>query len=126
MKRLMFVACLALVAIVFPLRAAAQPPAHADSKKATLTIYDELTVGTTVLRPGEYKVQCRTIEGKTFLIVTAQETGKEMARVACVRETLDAKVSESEFRTLKTSNGPRTLTVVRIKGEMAQHKIVVD
>jgi hypothetical protein len=123
MKRLVLVACASLAVLLLPLAAAAQP-AHADSPKATMTLTQNMTVGTTILQPGEYKFQCRTFEGKTFLVVSSADTGKEITRVPCVREMLDAKVPDSELRSLITPDGMRTLTGVRIKGEMVSHRIV--
>ena len=122
MKRFILAASVALVALLLPLRAAAQP-AHADSPKAALTVANELAVGTATLQPGEYKIQCKTIEGKTFLVVVSTETGKEVARVACVQEAFDGKVPDTTYGT-KTEGGKRTLTWVRIKGETSQHKVV--
>jgi hypothetical protein len=122
MKRFILAASVALVALLLPLRAAAQPT-HADSPKVSLTVANELAVGTATLQPGEYKIQCKTIEGKTFLVVVSTETGKEVARVACVQEAFDGKVPDTTYGT-KTEGGKRTLTWVRIKGETSQHKVV--
>jgi hypothetical protein len=123
MKRLVLVACASLAVLILPFAAAAQP-AHADSPKATMTLTQNMVVGTTILQPGEYRFQCRTFDGKTFLVVSSIDTGKEITRVPCVRETLDAKVPDSELQSLVRPDGKRTLTVVRIKGEMVSHRIV--
>jgi hypothetical protein len=123
MKRLVFIACASLVVLVFPLRAEAQH-AHADSPKTTLTVTKSLVVGTTILQPGAYKFQCRTLDGRTFLVVTSVDTGKELARVPCVREALDAKVPDSDYRSLAREDGKRTLMSVRIKGEAVAHRVV--
>jgi hypothetical protein len=123
MKRFILAASVAVVALLLPLRAAAQP-AHADSPKATLIVANELVVGTATLLPGEYKIQCKTIEGKTFLVVVFTETGREVARVACVREAFDGKVPDTTYGTTPDPAGKRTLTWVRIKGETSQHKVV--
>ena len=122
MKRFILAASALVAVLVFPVRTAAQP-AHADSPKATLIVANELVVGTATLLPGEYRIQCKTIEGKTFLIVVATETGKEVARVACVREAFDGKVPETTYGSTVGTRG-RTLTWVRIKGETSQHKVV--
>ena len=122
MKRLVFVACASLAVLVFPLRADAQ---HAyDSPKTTLPVTKALAVGTTILQPGTYKFQCRTFDGRTFLVITSVDTGKELARVPCVRETLDAKVTDSDYRSLAGTDGTRTLISVRIKGETVAHRVV--
>ena len=123
MKRLVLVVCAMLAVLIYPLRAIAQP-AHADSPKTTLILSEGLAVGATMLQPGEYRFQCRTFDGKTFLVVTSAETGKEITRVPCVEEMLDKKVTDSDFRTLLRADGARALTVVRIKGEMVAHRVV--
>lgn len=122
MKRFILAALVALVALLLPLGASAQP-AHADSPKATLIVASELAVGTATLPPGEYKIQCKTIEGKTFLVVFSTETGKEVTRVACVREAFEGKVPDTTYGTT-AETGKRTLTWVRIKGETSQHRVV--
>jgi len=123
MKRLVLVACASLAVLVFPLRADAQH-AHADSPKTTLTVTKSLVVGTTILQPGAYKFQCRTFDGRTFLVVTSVATGKELARVPCVEETLDAKVTDSDYRSLAREDGMRALLSVRIRGEAVAHRVV--
>lgn len=124
MKRFILAASVTVVALLLPLRAAAQP-VHADSPKATLIVVNEVVVGTATLLPGEYKIQCKTIEGKTFLVVVSTENGREVARVACVREAFDGKVPDTTYGTAPGAAGKRTLTWVRIKGETSQHKVMV-
>jgi hypothetical protein len=123
MKRLVFVACASLAVLMSPCRADAQR-AHADSPKTTLPVTRTLTVGTTMLKPGDYRFQCRTIDGRTFLVVTSVDTGKEIARVRCVEETLADPVTDSDYRTVAGENGTRTLISVRIKGEAVAHRVV--
>lgn len=125
MKRFFLIACASIALLLFPLRAAAQHAQHAaDSPKVTLTVTNTLVVGTTILQPGDYKFQCRTFEGRTFLVVTSVATGKELARVPCVKDTLDAMVTQSEYRNIVRDDGKRVLTSVRIKGEAVSHRLV--
>ena len=123
MRRLVFVACASLAVLVFPVRAFAQH-AHADSPKTTLTVTTPLVVGTSILQPGQYRFQCRTFDGRTFLIVTSVAGGKEIARVPCVKESLDARVADSDYRAVVREDGKRTLTSVRIKGETVAHRLL--
>jgi hypothetical protein len=123
MKHVLFIACAAFAVCALPVRALAQPT-HADSPKATIIVTQELVVGTTILQPGEYKFQCRTFDQKTFLVVTSTETGKEIVRVPCVREMLDAAVTDSDFRSIARQDGKKKLTSVRIKGEAVAHRVV--
>ena len=123
------IAGFALVAAsLLPVRAIAQA-AHDhpyDSPKATISVEKELVVGTTVLKAGDYKFQCRTFNDKTFLVVTSAETGKELVRVPCVKETLNTPVSDTQFRSVARPDGKRVLVSVRIKGEAFAHNVVVD
>ena len=122
MKRTVFIVC-ALAVLMFPLRAFAQP-AHVDSPKVTLTITSTTVVGAAVLQPGDYKFQCRMFDGKTFLVITSVSTGKEIARVPCEQQTLDAPVVNSDYRTALRADGKRALTMVRIKGESVAHRLI--
>ena len=115
----------AVVLLAMPVRAFAQP-AHADSPKATVFITQTLLVGSAILLPGEYKVQCRMFEGKTFLIVTASDNGKEVARVPCEREILSDKVTETQLRVTTAGSGAQTLQSVRIKGELVAHRLLAE
>jgi hypothetical protein len=123
------IAALALVAVtLLPVRAIAQA-AHDhpyDSPKATISVERDLVVGTAILKPGSYKFQCRTFDGKTFLVFTAADNGREIVRVPCVKETLDAQVSETEFRSIARADGRRVLVSVRIRGEAFGHNVVID
>jgi hypothetical protein len=123
MKRLVLAVCAAAVTLL-PLRAGAQHVHPADSPRVTFTVTDTLVVGTAVLKAGDYKFQCRTFDGKTFLVVTSIDTGKEITRIACVREDLSDKVTDSELRSSVGAGGVRELRSVRIKGETVAHKLV--
>ena len=127
MKKL--TAAFALVAVsLLPVRAIAQATHDhpADSPKAMIIVGQQLVVGTTILKPGEYKFQCRFFDGKSFLVVTYADSGKEIVRVPCVREILDSKVTNSEIRTFILEDGKRVLVSVRIQGESVAHKVAVD
>jgi hypothetical protein len=125
MKHVLLAACAAAVLFTMPVRALAQTE-HADSPKATVTVTKPLVVGSATLTPGEYKVQCRLLAGKTFLVVTSVASGKEITRVPCVKDALDGKVRESELRSFTRPDGTNELTSVRIKGESVAHRLVVN
>ncbi len=128
MKKL--IAAAALVAVfILPARAFAQATPHdhaVDSPKVLIVVTQPLIVGMSILQPGDYKFQCRNFGGRTFLVVTLAETGKEIMRVPCVRETLENAVSETQFSSLVREDGRRELTSVRIKGESVAHRVVTD
>lgn len=126
MKRLILVASIALVALASPSWALAQPAHHADSPKATLYVADDLLVGTTMLPAGQYRIQCRTIDGKTFLVIILPENGKEAARVPCEPGAFTGKVVDTQYGTQKDAAGKRSLSWVRIKGETSQHNVVIN
>jgi hypothetical protein len=123
MTRLLLAVC-AVVLVLVPWRAAAQTPAHGNSPRVTITVNDPTLIGQTILKPGEYRFQCRHIDGKTFLVVTAAESGAEIVRVPCEEEALTGKVENSELRAIVGADGTRKLQSVRIKNETIAHRIV--
>lgn len=127
MKKL--IAAFALVvASLLPARALAQATHDHpyESPKTTITVAQELVVGTVVLKPGDYRFQCRTFGDKTYLVVSSVETGKEILRVPCVREALNSAVTDSEMRSILGADGRRVLVSVKIKGESFVHNVVID
>ena len=124
--KLVIVALAAAVLFALPARAFAQPAHVADSPKATVFITQTLLIGHAIVLPGEYKVQCRMFEGKTFLVVTNSDNGKEVVRVACEREILNDKVTDTQLRVATAGDGTQTLQSVRIKGELVAHRLIAD
>lgn len=123
MKSLILAGCAALV-LVLPFRATAQEPAHAaDSPRVTITVDNPTLVGDTMIKPGQYKFQCKHVAGKSFLVVT-NENNKEVARVPCTEEAMPQKIENSELRAIVRADGLRALQSVRIKGETIAHRIV--
>jgi hypothetical protein len=123
MKSLILAACTALV-VLLPFRAVAQEPAHvADSPRVTITVDNPTLVGDTMIKPGQYKFQCRHIDGTSVLVVT-NTNNKEVARVPCTPEALPQKIENSELRAIVRADGLRALQSVRIKGETVGHRIV--
>jgi len=119
MKRIIVAAC-AVAAMAMPRMAAAQD--HAEkSKKAELHVSREVVVGTTALKPGDYRFQCKMIDGKHYLVVETAD-GEAITKVECEPETLAGKIELSEFRSV-TRDGKQYLTAVRIKGETVGHRV---
>jgi hypothetical protein len=122
MKRLALLCAVAAV-LAFPSVGRAQAPHEKDSPKTDLHLTSPILIGSTTLKAGDYKFQCRVIDGQHFLVVTSEEDGKELARVPCTPESLDKKVTTSEFRSKKQPDGSVVLTAVRIKGETVAHRV---
>jgi hypothetical protein len=113
----------ALVALAaFPALASAQEHHAAKSPKTDLHVSSPVVVGTTTLKPGDYRFQCVDIDGRQFLVVKTED-GYEVARVPCEAEAVGGKILLSEFRSVER-DGMRYLTAVRIKGETIAHRIV--
>jgi hypothetical protein len=112
----------AAAVLLFPLRAAAQATGH-DSPKVTISVTNPTLVGTTVLKEGDYRFQCKHIDGKTFLIVSVAGTGTELLRVPCEEQSLSSKTAASELHSVVRPDGTRVLQSVRIKGEMVAHRV---
>lgn len=124
MKRLILVVCGAL-ALLLPSVASAQVP-HGDSKKVTMYISDTFVAGTTTVTPGEYKFQCKMIDGVDYLIITSADTGKEVARVPCTPEALQTPAATNQVLSRKTdTEGVVQLTAVRFKGETIGHRLIL-
>ena len=124
MKKLMatfaFLAVLALPAL-----ASAQTEHSAKSARTDLRISRAMVVGTHTLKPGDYTFQCVEIDGRHYLVVKSIDDG-EVARVPCEPETLSAKISMSDFRSVTREDGKTYLTAVRIKGETVAHRVAAN
>lgn len=118
------IACAVFAALALPRLAAAQASHHDDSPSTGLHLSDSLVVGTTTLKPGDYRFRCKTIDGVSVLVVTSEEDGKEVARVPCAAENLPEKVKVSEFRSRTAPDGKKKLSSVRIKGETIAHTVL--
>jgi hypothetical protein len=102
---------------------AAMSQTHAEkSAKTDLHLSQPLVVGTVTLTPGDYKLQCKLIDGNHFLVVTSDE-GTEVTRVPCTPETLTKKADTTEYRTVTVPDGSRQLSSLRIKGESIAHRV---
>lgn len=125
MKRIITVALGVFAALAITVQASAQV-AHSDmTKKAELHLTQPLVVGTQTLSTGDYHYQCITIDGETFLVITSDDNGKEVARVPCTPQPLASKAEMSDIRTI-TRDGQNYLTAVRIKGELVMHRLVLN
>jgi hypothetical protein len=120
MRRLLAAAC-AVAAIAMPRVAAAQADHAEKSKKAELHVSREVIVGTKALTPGDYRFQCKMIDGKHYLVVETAD-GDTVTKVPCEPETLSKPIERSEFRSV-TSDSKTYLTAVRIKGETVAHRV---
>jgi len=123
MKRLMFVVLGMLAMVARP--ALAQAP-HQDSKPADFHVSSPLVVDTTTLKPGDYKFQCKMIDGKDYLVVTSVENRKEAVRVPCTPTALPGVAEYSQFLSTRSIDGTSALTGVRIKGETVEHRLIVE
>ncbi|MBZ5559115.1 MAG: hypothetical protein LAO77_17730 [Acidobacteriia bacterium] len=115
------VACGVVAMLAFPVFASAQDT-HAPSKVADFHLSTALKVGTTTLKPGDYKFQCIFVDGGHFMVVKSED-GKEVARVPCTPEDLGRRNEVSEFRSITRPDGTRDLSAVRFKGETISHRV---
>ena len=118
MKRIWFVLLIALVMFSLPSVVSAQM----THKKVPFAVTDNVVVGTTTLKSGNYEVQCKMIDGKEFLVVTSvDKNGAEVARVPCVQEVLGEALKTTNISTMKNASGAQVLAAVRVKGEKIVH-----
>jgi hypothetical protein len=123
MRHIALAAFVAVTIVAFPASAAAQADHHANSKKAEFHLSSPMLVGNIVLDVGDYQFQCVRIDGVDFLVVTAVEDGKAMARVPCTPEALSEAPKVNDMRTVPTADGGRVLTAVRIRGDKVAHRV---
>jgi hypothetical protein len=117
------VACGVVAMLAFPVFASAQDIHTGPSKTAEFHLSSALTIGTSTLKPGDYKFQCILVDGGHYMVVKNVEDGKEVARVPCTPEDLGKKNEVSEFRSISRADGSRDLSAIRFKGETISHRI---
>jgi hypothetical protein len=66
------------------------------------------------------------VNGEDMLVVTSEETGREVARVPCKPESLAKKTDVNELRTLTRPDGSSVLSAVHIRGENIAHRVVMN
>jgi len=126
MKRTLIATVGALALMAFPSAVSAQDQHVANSKKADFHLSQALTIGNETLKPGDYRFQCVKINGEDVLVVTDDESGREVARIPCKMESLAKKSDVNELRTVSKPDGSSVLSAVRIKGETVAHRVQVN
>ncbi len=121
MKRLIALLLGVFAISVLPAAAAEQPQIH----KTTLTVTDQIVIGGTTLKAGEYKFECRMTDGKEMMYFIDNK-GVEVAKAPCTPTTLPQKVQSTEYRTRNNADGTKTLTSVRIKNETIAHTVATN
>jgi hypothetical protein len=102
MKYVNYLGIVALFAMVFSFSAFAK-----DKTVHSVTIGDPVTVGTTHLKPGDYKVEWH---GSTPAVqVDFLQNGKTVATAPAKLETNDSNVVQDEVVTDRTNSKSRTL-----------------
>ena len=113
--------------------------AQADSirigKKGEIEISQATHFGDTLLPPGHYEVQHKSIEGQHYVVIKEQEpigrrhsvrsTGSEVARVPCRIVTLEKPPRSSVALWVKGADGKPTVTEIRIMDEPAGHIVAL-
>jgi len=121
MKRLSLILLILAALVALPRAVAAQT--HPEkSATADLHVSQPLVVGAVTLTPGDYRLQCKQVDGHHYLVVTSND-GAEVTRVPCTPEALTKKADTTEFRTVTLPDGSRQLTSLRIKGEAIAHRV---
>ncbi|HEX9002229.1 MAG TPA: hypothetical protein VGB07_20140 [Blastocatellia bacterium] len=103
-------------------------------KKGEVHFTSEVKAGDTVLKSGMYQVQHLT-EGEDHVIVFKEmgmgagykmgntPVGKEVARLKCIVEPVEKKVSNTKI-TLRTNNkGEKELAEIQVAGEAFKHRM---
>lgn len=116
--------------------AAAQTATIPIGKNGDIELTQPTALGTTVLKPGHYRLKHGMQDGQHFLMVSRQQMrmlrggqhfatggGTEVTRIACEVVPLDAKVKNTELHTRTQPDRSRVFTEIRIRGEGAGHLI---
>ncbi len=111
-----------LIAISVLPAAAADQVQSDEVHKAKLTVAAPTVVGDKTLKPGEYKFECRMVDGKHMMFFI-DDKGAEAAKAPCAPTTIDSKVATTEYRTRNAADGTKTLLSVRIKNETIAHTV---
>jgi hypothetical protein len=114
-----------LSVFALPALASAQDIHPGPTKKSQIHLSSAIVIGNKTVQPGDYYLQCRHTDGGEFLVATTVVDEVEVARVACKPSTLEAKVKESEFRTIR-KEGAEVLTSARFKGETVAHVVATN
>ena len=119
--------------------AAAQTATIPIGKNGDIELTQPTALGTTVLKPGHYRLKHAMQDGQHFLIISRQQMrmlrggqhfatggGTEVARVACQLAPLDANIKDTELHTRRLPDGSHVITQIRIRGEGAGHLISLE
>ena len=119
--------------------AAAQSASIPIGKNGDVELTQPSTLGTTVLKPGHYRLKHAMQDGQHFLVVSRQQMralrggqhfamggGTEIARVVCQVVPLDAKVKDTALYTCTQPDGSHVITQIRIRGEGAGHLVALE
>jgi hypothetical protein len=125
-KALISIVCgVVLSVFALPALAAAQDIHPGATKKSQVHLSSAIVIGGKTVQAGDYYLQCRHFDGGEFLVATTVVDEVEVARVPCKPVTLEAKVKESEFRTIR-KDGVDVLTSARFKGETVAHTVTTN
>jgi len=115
-----------VVLSVLALPGLASADTHAgSSKKLEVHLTKPMVFGTTTLKAGDYYFQCKVIDGQHFLVALTLIDQKEAARAKCDSKELGAKVTETEFRTVRRGD-EEVLTSLRYKGDTSAHTVAIQ
>lgn len=105
--------------------------------KETIVFATDVTVGATVLKAGEYRIECDSNKMKFFLVVAAKDAervaqltpveraitvgnGKKVLETPCKGKTLAEPRKSTEVMLLE-KNGVFTVSVLYLKGSNVEH-----
>jgi hypothetical protein len=123
MHRFFVVGFAAVVMLAVPALASAQGDHSEKGRKSQFHLSDQVYIGATLVEPGDYKFECKLIDGEHMIVVTPVDGKKDIARVPCKSVALANKVDLSQFRMVTRNDGTRVLADVRFKGEAIAHTV---
>jgi hypothetical protein len=104
---------------VATLALAAQTHENQDERlaKDSVTLTADLKVGTTMLSPGEYAVQCDT----KVVTFTRKDNNKKVVEMPCKGTMLPKKVESTVLHTSTNAAGERVLDKFFLRGSNVEH-----
>lgn len=120
MKRVLVLGIIALLAVSLA-AVAADTSAMGVGKTQSITFSDNVKVGSTVLKAGEYRVK-HEMDGSNHMLVFRASNGKEAARVPCTMVELPKKADQTLIM-FDNASGEKSLSSIIFRNDNYKHQL---
>ena len=122
MKKLVVLGFLALL-MVSVAALAADTKALGVGKTRSITFIEDVKVGNTVLKAGDYQVRHEMDGNNHVLVFRSVDHGKAKARVNCTMVELPQKADQTLIMFDKGPSGEKVLSGITFRGESYRHQL---